>query len=123
MLIFKKTHTLLFFICFLFGTSLYSQSIKQYLKLGAEATSRKDYSSAAQYYNQVILLDSSKVEYQLLFADASRLNYDNDAALNWYLKIFKKDNGKNYKEVPFYIATLLKSSGKCLYEISKIEII
>ena len=112
MLSLKKSHTLFFLLCFFIGTSLFSQSIKQYLKLGAEAIAKKDYSSAAQYYNQVILIDSSKIEYQLLFADASRLNFDNDAALNWYLKIFKKDNGKNYKEVPFYIATLLKSSGK-----------
>ncbi len=112
MLIVKKTYRLFFVFCFLTGTNIYSQSIKQYLKLGAEATQRKDYSSAAQYYNQIILLDSSKIEYQLLFADASRLNYDNASALNWYLKIYKLDNGKNYKEVPFYIATLLKSTGK-----------
>lgn len=112
MLSLKKSHTLFFALCFFVGTSMFSQSIKQYLKLGSEAIAKKDYSSAAQYYNQVILIDSSKIEYQLLFADASRLNFDNDAALNWYLKIFKKDNGKNYKEVPFYIATLLKSSGK-----------
>ena len=112
MLILKKTHTLFFLLCFLLGTSLYSQSIKQYLKLGSETTVKKDYSSAAQYYNQVILIDSSKIEYQLLFADASRLNYDNDVSLHWYLKIYKKDNGKTYKEVPFHIATLLKGSGK-----------
>ena len=99
-------------LCFLLGTSLYSQSIKQYLKLGSETTVKKDYSSAAQYYNQVILIDSSKIKYQLLFADASRLNYDNDVSLHWYLKIYKKDNGKTYKEVPFHIATLLKGSGK-----------
>ncbi len=112
MLILKKTHTLFFLLCFLLGTSLYSQSIKQYLKLGSEATVKKDYSSAAQYYNQVILIDSSKIKYQLLFADASRLNYDNDVSLHWYLKIYKKDNGKTFKEVPFHIATLLKGTGK-----------
>ena len=97
---------------FFFGTTLFSQSTKQFLKLGAEAIENKDYSSAAQYYNQVILMDSSKIEYQLLFADASRLNFDNSVALHWYQKIYKKDNGKTYKEVPFYIATLLKGNGK-----------
>jgi hypothetical protein len=99
-------------MCFFFGTSLFSQSMKQFLKLGAEAIENKDYSSAAQYYNQVILMDSSKIEYQLLFADASRLNFDNSVALHWYQKIYKKDNGKTYKEVPFYIATLLKGKWK-----------
>jgi hypothetical protein len=108
----KQLHILFLLMCFFFGTSLFSQSMKQFLKLGAEAIENKDYSSAAQYYNQVILMDSSKIEYQLLFADASRLNFDNSVALHWYQKIYKKDNGKTYKEVPFYIATLLKGSGK-----------
>ena len=86
--------------------------IKQLLKQGLEANENKDYSSAAQIYNQIILIDSSKIEYQLLFADASRLNYDNETALHWYQKIYKKDNGKTYKEVPFYMAALLKNTGK-----------
>jgi alkyl sulfatase BDS1-like metallo-beta-lactamase superfamily hydrolase len=68
--------------------------IKQLLKQGLEANENKDYSSAAQIYNQIILIDSSKIEYQLLFADASRLNYDNETAFHWYQKIYKKDNGK-----------------------------
>jgi hypothetical protein len=94
------------------SSGLFSQSIKSFLKQGSEAMSKKDYSSAAQIYNQIILIDSSKIEYQLLFADASRLNYDGDIALHWYQKIYKKDNGKVYKEVPFYIAMQLKTNGK-----------
>ncbi|MCD6016985.1 MAG: hypothetical protein K0S53_106 [Bacteroidetes bacterium] len=108
----KSIKFFLFVITWLFAGNLQSQSIKQLLKQGLEANSRKDYPSAAQIYNQVILQDSSKIEYQLLFADASRLNYDNSAALHWYLKIYKKDNGKTYTEVPFHIATLLKNNGK-----------
>lgn len=88
------------------------QSIKQLLKQGIEANAKKDYSSAAQIYTQLILLDSSKVEYQILVADASRLNYDNETALHWYQKIYKRDNGRVYKDVPFHIATLLKNTGK-----------
>jgi hypothetical protein len=107
-----KKHILLFILFVAGGTGLFSQSIKQFLKQGSEAMSRKDYSSAAQIYNQIILIDSSKIEYQLLFADASRLNYDNDVSLHWYQKIYKKDNGKTYKEVPFYIAMQLKTNGK-----------
>ena len=49
---------------------------------------------------------------QILFADASRLNYDNAMALHWYQKIYKKDNGKTYTEVPYYIASQLKTLGK-----------
>jgi hypothetical protein len=91
---------------------LFSQNIKRLLKQGNEANAQKDYSSAAQIFNQIILIDSSKIEYQLLFADASRLNYDNDMALHWYEKIYKKDNGKQYNEVPFYIAMALKTNGR-----------
>jgi hypothetical protein len=108
----KTIYILSFLLCFATESSLFSQSIKQFLKMGADAIVNKDYSSAAQYYHQVILKDSSNKEYQLLFADASRLNFDNDAALHWYKKIYKQDNGKTYKEVPFYMATLLKTSGK-----------
>lgn len=107
-----KKHTLFVIFCLLMSLGLFSQSIKSFLKQGSEAISKKDYSSAAQIYNQVILIDSSNIEYQLLFADASRLNYDGDVALHWYQKIFKKDNGKTYKEVPFYIAMQLKTNGK-----------
>ncbi|MBK6986605.1 MAG: hypothetical protein IPH32_18555 [Bacteroidetes bacterium] len=107
-----KKYTLLVIFFLLMSSGLFSQSIKSFLKQGSEAMSKKDYSSAAQIYNQVILIDSSNIEYQLLFADASRLNYDGDVALHWYQKIFKKDNGKTYKEVPFYIAMQLKTNGK-----------
>ena len=108
---FKKT-TCLFIVCLGFIVNSPAQSIKQFLKQGFDAMNIKDYSSAAQIYNQVVLKDSSNIEYQLLFADASRLNYDNATALHWYEKIYKKDNGKTYVEVPFYIATQLKNTGK-----------
>jgi hypothetical protein len=108
---FKKT-IYLFILCFGMLANTQAQGIKQLLKQGSDAMSIKDYSSATQIYNQVILIDSSNVTYQLLFADASRLNYDNTAALHWYEKIFKQDNGKTYTEVPFYIATQLKNTGK-----------
>ena len=108
---YKKT-IYLFILCFVMLVNTQAQSIKQLLKQGSDAMSIKDYSSATQIYNQVILIDSSNVTYQLLFADASRLNYDNATALHWYEKIFKQDNGKTYTEVSFYIATQLKNTGK-----------
>lgn len=109
---FNLTLYLLLIFSFFCSNHTNAQSIKQLLKQGTEATANKDYSASSQIYNQLILLDSSKIEYQILFADASRLNYDNNAALHWYQKIYKKDNGKVYKEVLFYIATLLKNIGK-----------
>lgn len=107
----QKLSIIVFLSCLCIG-SLGAQSIKKLLKQGEEAMAIKDYSSAAQIYNQVILLDSSRIEYQVLFADASRLNYDEGTALHWYQKVYKKDNGKVYKEVPFYMATHLKTAGR-----------
>lgn len=107
----QKLYPIVLLCCLCAGT-LSAQSIKKLLKQGEDAMKVKDYSSAAQIYNQVILLDSSRIEYQVLFADASRLNYDEGTALHWYQKIYKKDNGKVYKEVPFYMATHLKTAGR-----------
>jgi len=108
----KQKLSILILLCCLCAGTLGAQSIKKLLKQGEDAMKIRDYSSAAQIYNQVILLDSSRIEYQVLFADASRLNYDEGTALHWYQKIYKKDNGKIYKEVPFYMATHLKTAGR-----------
>ncbi len=108
----KQKLSIIVLLCCLCCATMTAQSIKKLLKQGEDAMKMKDYSSAAQIYNQVILLDSSRIEYQVLFADASRLNYDEGTALHWYQKIYKKDNGKIYKEVPFYMATHLKTAGR-----------
>lgn len=108
----KHLYKFLIMASLLFSITVNAQNIKQLLKQGISANNNKDYASAAQIYNQIILLDSSNIEYQLFFADASRLNFDNSTALHWYEKIYKKDNGKTYKEVSFHIATLLKNTGK-----------
>jgi hypothetical protein len=109
---FKLKPSYIILLCCLLSGSFYAQSIKRLLKQGEDAMADKDYSSAAQIYNQVILLDSSRIEYQVLFADASRLNYDEGIALHWYQKVYKKDNGRIYKDVPFYMATHLKTQGR-----------
>jgi hypothetical protein len=72
----------------------------------------KDYFSAAQYYNQLILIDSTEVVYQYKYAEASRLNYDNDIAFHWYETIFINDNAKLYPETPFWLGTILKGKGR-----------
>ena len=57
---FKKT-IYLFVLCFGMYVNTQAQSIKQLLKQGSVAMSIKDYSSATQIYNQIILIDSSNV--------------------------------------------------------------
>ncbi|MBK7666155.1 MAG: hypothetical protein IPJ32_01740 [Sphingobacteriaceae bacterium] len=90
-----------------------SQSNKKTLYAkGVESFGEKDYFSAAQYFNQLILLDSSQIIYQYKYAEASRLNYDFDIAYHWYDKVMKEDNAKMYPETPLWMGTILKSKGK-----------
>lgn len=110
----KLLHKSKFFLltAFLFFTSLLSaQSLKNLLKQGEEAMQQKDYFSAAQVYNQIILIDSSAMDYQYKYAQASRLNYDIAIAEHWYRKIYSKDNGKVFPEVSFWLGEILKSKG------------
>ncbi|HEX7412773.1 MAG TPA: hypothetical protein VF411_01920, partial [Bacteroidia bacterium] len=110
-----KNHSYIFipiFFLFFIQQKSFSQSLKKLLKQGTTAISEKDYFSASQIYNQVILIDSSTLEHQYLYATASRLNYDNDIALYWYLKVFKTDNGNLYPETIFWLGELLKSKAQ-----------
>lgn len=88
------------------------KSKKHLLVEGQKSMDGKDYFSAAQYFNQLILMDSTQIIYQYKYAEASRLNYDNDIAYHWYEKVFDADNGKLYPETPFWMATILKSKGR-----------
>lgn len=102
---------LLLFVC-LVEQNAVSQNLKKLLKQGEEAMNEKDYFSAAQIYNQVILIDSSNLQYLYNYATASRLNFDNDIALHFYEKVYKVDNAKSFPETPFWIGELLKSKAR-----------
>jgi len=115
----KKLRCIIFFVfAFIFINQItFSQSLKTLIKQGTEAMNDKDYFSAAQVYSQIILKDSSNLQYLYTYATASRLNFDNDIALYYYEKVYKIDNAKNFPETPFWIGQLLKS--KSQYKASK----
>lgn len=92
--------------------SLSAQNKKQLYTSGVKSMDEKDYFSAAQYFNRLILLDSTQALYQFKYAEASRLNYDFDIAYHWYDKIMKEDNGKMFPETPLWMGMILKSKGK-----------
>jgi len=111
----RKTHfyiSIALLFLFFIQQKSFSQSTKKLLKQGEVAMADKDYFSAAQIYNQVILDDSSNVQYEYLYATASRLNYDYDIALHWYMNVFKVDNGRLYPETIFWLGELLKSKSQ-----------
>jgi hypothetical protein len=108
----KITYRFCFVALLAFSFSSFSQSKKYLFNKGQKSLDEKDYFAAAQYFNQLILADSSQIIYQYKYADASRLNYDLDIALHWYEKVMKIDNGKFYPETPFWIASILKQKAR-----------
>jgi len=96
----------------LFSTQITAQNKKQLYAKGNESIEQKDYFAAAQYFNQLILLDSTQAIYQYKYAEASRLNYDYEIAYHWYDKVMKEDNGKMFPETPLWIGILLKNQTK-----------
>ncbi len=100
------------FLLILWCSALHSQNLKKLLKQADEAMNDKDYFSAAQFYNQIILIDSTNLQYLYNYASASRLNFDNAIALHFYEKVYKIDNAKVFIETPFWIGELLKSQSR-----------
>lgn len=95
------------------GNTANAQKLKQLLADGDKAMADNDYFSAAGYFNQAILQDSTDITIQYRYADASRLNFDYDIADHWYSKVLKKDaQGKLYPECTFWLASIKKSKGK-----------
>lgn len=105
----RKYFLLLVLLSFLFQVRLISQSERTLWNEGKKSMKELDYFSASQYFNQLMSKDSTNKEYMYSYANASRLNFDNDLALHWYLKLNKVDNGRNFPEVSFYIGEILKS--------------
>jgi hypothetical protein len=111
----KKLTYFLFFLFVVLSTfvSAQSKNLKKDLYAnGVSSFGEKDYFSAAQYFNQLILLDSTQLIYMYKYAEASRLNYDYDIAYHWYDRVMKEDNGKMYPETPLWMGTILKGQGK-----------
>lgn len=99
-------------LIFLLGGISFAQNKKQLYAKGVQSLDEKDYFSAAQYFNQLIILDSTQAIYQYKYAEASRLNYDYDIAYHWYDKLMKEDNARMFPETSLWIGMILKSKGK-----------
>ncbi len=97
---------------FLLLSDVQAQKLKTLLNDGNNAFDNKDFFSASIYYERALLQDSSAIEIQYKYADASRLNYDFEIASHWYAKVYKADpQGKLYPECVFWLATLKKNKG------------
>lgn len=109
----KGVKKLFFLFLFCFGSfAMSAQSLKSLLKQGEEAMADRNYFSAAQIYNRVIIIDSVTPEYQYLYATASRLNADPEIAAHWYQKVFKKDNARTFPETTFWLGMIYKNQSR-----------
>lgn len=110
----KKLSCILFFILSLLFINqvTFAQSLKKLVKQGNEAMADKDYFAAAQVYEKILTIDSANLQYLYTYATASRLNFDLDIALYYYLKIYKVDNAKLFPETPFWVGEILKSKAR-----------
>jgi len=103
------------FCCFfIFSGQLIAQKkYKQLIEDGDREFADKNYFSASIYYNNALLIDSSDIELQYKYADASRLNFDYNEAERMYNKVYKMDRqGKKFPECSFWLASIIKSKGK-----------
>jgi len=88
-----------------------SQSNKT-MKIQAENAMRdKDWYSASVYYGKLVNRDSSNIDINYNYAEASRLNFDLDIANYWYTKVIAVDNGKKYPLCFYWKAQLLQYKG------------
>lgn len=70
---------------------------------------QKDWFSASQYYYRLYFRDSSELELQYNYAEASRLNFDNDVALRLYQKVLRtEDADLKYPLCYYWIGQLYK---------------
>ena len=106
-----------FLLLMFFSTVSFSQSMKTLLKNADRSMAEHDYFAAAQYYGKAMQIDSTTLDIQWKYAEASRLNYDFDEAKHWYDNVLKLDNMKNYPLAPYRIGIILQF--KAQYKDSK----
>lgn len=92
---------------------VYGQKTKDLVASGDKAMGDNDFFGAAIYFNRAILQDSTNIDIQYKYAEASRLNYDYGVAERWYGKVLKVDpSGKVFPLCSFWLAGIKKSEGK-----------
>lgn len=109
----KLIYCILIISCCSFLHRSYAQKLKTLIADGDKSFADNDFFSASIYYNKALLQDSTDIDIQYKYAEASRLNFDIDIAERWYGKVYKADpQGKLYPECVFWLATVKKGKGK-----------
>ena len=111
-MIFFRTFLLLVFCVFAGSHTLWSQSIKKYLREANEKFSEGDFLNAQLNYRQVLLIDSTLLPVQYKYAESCRNLLFFDEAEHAYDLVYKKDKGVKYPEAPLWLAVVKQGQGK-----------
>lgn len=91
---------------------MFAQTNRMLRLQAATAMAGKDWPAAAQYYQRLFTSDSSSLKLEYNYAEASRLNFDQDVSLRHYMAIAQVDNGRRFPLTLYWIGQLLKTKGQ-----------
>lgn len=101
------------FIIFIFAIQncFVAQSNRKLKVYGDQAFAEKDWYGAAQYYSRLYARDSSDINLQYQYAEASRLNFDNAIAIRLYTKVIFNDDKNKFPLSFYWLGQLYKQQG------------
>jgi hypothetical protein len=105
----KKVVLNILLICCFVPLFFEAQNNQQLRSQIMAAEKNKDWYSATQYYNRLYYSDTTNLKMQYGYAEASRLSYDVEIALQLYYRIAAIDNGRRFPLTFYWIGQLLKN--------------
>lgn len=105
--------------CLFFATSVFSQTLDDWMMLGDQAMEENDPYGALRYYKTGMELDSMKGTLIYKVAEAYRGVQNYEKATYYYDKIFRRDRGMIFQDVGMKLAEMQMQSGQ--YSEAKIN--
>jgi tetratricopeptide (TPR) repeat protein len=101
-------------ICFIsFSFNFLSQATKEdYIEFANTQKAKRDYITAINYYEKVLILDSENVDVLWNYSESLRLYKDYIKAEFYYQKVYDKEETKLYLRSIFYLGQMQKTNGK-----------
>jgi len=112
---------LIIIICCSLTINVFSQKTSQLEGCAIDAIMKKDYSNAAVYYGQLLLRDSTNINYLHGYAVSCFYNFNLKFAENSFKSVLNIDEKKIYPDDLFYYAQTLKMLGKYKQALKEFE--
>jgi hypothetical protein len=101
----------LLFLLFLCNSVVMAQSLEQWTAWGDAAMLRKEYYGASRFYAGALEMESGRMVLQWKMAEACRLSNQYDKAAELYDRVYRKDQGRTYKEALRWLGEMQLSLG------------